>query len=468
MAVSGIPLLIVLFGTSCGAQAQGGAAIETRIAEGTKLLGEGHALESVRAFNDAKQLAPLDPLPYFYSGIALEQAGKLRDAASELGEAVHLAPGKPDYRVFQAHVLEQLRQDFAAQDALAVFQKERVMEQLDPAWLRLLTDTYYRLQKADDVFRALDVWAKRDPHDARVDLYRGQAYVLKGQPDTALACFKRSIDKSSQNPQAYFELGKILYEKNLLGPAKAALVTAVQENEGNPAYRSKLASVCLGLGDAKSAITYLKRAEAAGRSLPEVYYVLAHAYEQDGNRALGAKYMSEFREATSAKGDHDAHVLESERPTAQAQRQLDQGNTAAARALFEKALEIDPEQWEPNAYLAEMDLSSGDLREAYPHLERLERLDPDSAVGNFLLARYWFKQKEYNRARAYAEKVELSRPGNSELRVLLGDIYVEMGEKPKALREYQEAVRLDPGRSDLQDRLQKIDSNATAGHPFAP
>ncbi|HEV2383412.1 MAG TPA: hypothetical protein VG206_26920 [Terriglobia bacterium] len=101
---------------------------------------EGHPLEAVRILNAAKQSAPLDPRAYFYSGMALQQAGRLRDAASELGEAVHLAPPEPVYRVFQAHVLEQLKQDPAAQDSLAVFQRQQTLEQLDPAWLRLLAD----------------------------------------------------------------------------------------------------------------------------------------------------------------------------------------------------------------------------------------------------------------------------------------------------------------------------------------
>ena len=48
---------------------------ESRLAEGIKLLGEGHLLESVKVFNDAKQSAPQDAQPYFYCGMALAQAG---------------------------------------------------------------------------------------------------------------------------------------------------------------------------------------------------------------------------------------------------------------------------------------------------------------------------------------------------------------------------------------------------------
>ena len=207
-------LLVCLLGglPACGAGQTGAEPFEARLTEGTKLLGEGHLLESIKVLNSAKQSAPQDARPYFYCGMALAQAGRMRDAASELGEAVRLAPEQLDYWVFQAHVLEQLKQTSEAQDALAVFQKDQMLQRLDPAWLRLLADVYYRLRITDQALKVLDLWAKRDPADARIDLYRGQVYEVKGQPDMALASFQRSLEKSTENPQAYFEMGTILYE----------------------------------------------------------------------------------------------------------------------------------------------------------------------------------------------------------------------------------------------------------------
>src|SRR2546430_6170789 len=95
--------LVCLFGTpsACGARQASADPSETRLAEGIKLLGEGRHLESVEVLNSAKQSAPQDARPYFYCGMALAQAGRMRDAASEVGEAVHLAPEQVHYRVFQ-------------------------------------------------------------------------------------------------------------------------------------------------------------------------------------------------------------------------------------------------------------------------------------------------------------------------------------------------------------------------------
>ncbi len=167
-------LLVCVFGTpsACSACQVSADLFETRLAEGIKLLGEGRFLESVEVLNSAKQSAPQDARPYFYCGMALAQAGRMRDAASEVGEAVHLAPEQLPYRVLQAHVFEQLKQASAAQEALAALQ-DKTLEHLDLAWLRLLADVYYRMQMTDQALKILDLWAQRDATDSRIDLYRG-------------------------------------------------------------------------------------------------------------------------------------------------------------------------------------------------------------------------------------------------------------------------------------------------------
>ncbi|PYV36433.1 MAG: hypothetical protein DMG06_30760, partial [Acidobacteria bacterium] len=75
------------------------------LAEGKKQIAEGHFSEAVAAFNQFKQVAPQDPRPYFFSGIALAEAGHLSSAAAELSEAVRLDPDQPEYVVSQASVL---------------------------------------------------------------------------------------------------------------------------------------------------------------------------------------------------------------------------------------------------------------------------------------------------------------------------------------------------------------------------
>src|SRR6267378_3621629 len=67
---------------------------EDELEEGIKLISAGRYIESLPALRQFKQLAPQDSRPYFYSAMALTEAGRLSAAALELQEAVRLAPGK--------------------------------------------------------------------------------------------------------------------------------------------------------------------------------------------------------------------------------------------------------------------------------------------------------------------------------------------------------------------------------------
>lgn len=444
-----------MFSAAANAAQISEAPLEGPLAEGLALIAKGQFEQAVQALNLAKQQSIRDARPYFYCGMALAQQGRLPAAASELVEAVHLAPQNLEYRVFQAHVLEQLVQFKAAEQALAPFADDGVVRQLPPSWLRLLADVYYRMGKTDETLRILNIWSQGDPHDASIDLYRGQTYVIKSEPDVAFKYFQTSIAESSQNPQAYFELGKILYQRGNFPAARQALSKAVEQDPANPEYRSKLASDDLALRDPDAALACLRPVEAFGDKFPAIYYDLGRSYRAKGDRTRADDYLKKFQQITTAERDKENQRGAVDRPIGQAERLLDQGRTAEARAIFQKVLQAAPGRWEPNAYLAEMDLNAGDLQAAYPLLQKLQEIDPNSPSGNFLMARYWVAEKDYSQARVFAEKVKAIRPDNSALRAMLGDIDLQLGQKSQAVTEYRAAILLAPDRADFRARLEK-------------
>src|SRR2546425_5101894 len=300
--------------------------------KGIKLTAQGQFIEAVAALNRFKQTAPEDPRPYFYSGIALTEAGRLSDAALELSEAVRLSPDRPEYLIFQANVFSRLKQRDHALGALAIFQKEDRVKQLPTAWLWLLGDIYSRLEKPEDALRILELLGERNPEDSKIDLNRGQVYIVKGNFDLALESFKRSIEKSGNNAQAYFELGKILYQRNEMIGSKKALAEAVKQNGTDPVYLHKLGLVCLGRGEVQEAIAYLKRAEPSGSRFPQIYYALATAYQRSGDRVKAGEYRKKFQEVNLAEQKREDQDREVGTLIAKGEKQLDQGNKSEARA----------------------------------------------------------------------------------------------------------------------------------------
>jgi len=424
--------------------------------DGIKLLGDGHFLEAVEILNRFKQTAPADPRPYFYSGIALTEAGRLSAAALELGEAVRLGPQRPEYRIFQANVLSRLRQKNHAINALTIFDNNGAANQLDSAWLWLLSEVYSRLERYDDALNTLEILSERTPADPRIEFSRGKVYLEEGETDLALASFQKSIRKSPNNPESYFELGKILYQRNEIAASKRAFLEAVKRDSQKAEYLLKLGQVCLALDQIEEALRYLKHAEPAGSAHPEILYALGNAYQRSGDRARAVEYRKKYREVSLARRQSEDVEREVGKLLKEGEKHLDQGNPAAANAVFEKALRLDPNNWDAHGYLAEGFLSSGELRLAYEHLVKMAEVDPDSVVGNYLMAKYWYQQKDFEQARAYAEKVKAFRPGHAELRNLLGHIYLGLGRQDSALREFEVAVQLAPDRSDFRENLLQI------------
>ncbi|HEY2933428.1 MAG TPA: tetratricopeptide repeat protein [Acidobacteriota bacterium] len=451
-----ISVLVVFQALSFGAPHEARQQ-EELLDKGIKLTAEGRFIDAVTAFSHCKQAAPEDSRPYFYSGVALTEAGRLSAAALELNEAVRLDPNRPEYRIFQANVFTRLKQQDHATSTLAVLEEKGKVSQLPTAWLWLLSDVYYRLQKTPDALRILDLLGERHPEDSQIDLNRGQTYLIRNEFELALQAFKRSIEKSGQNALAYFELGKIFHQRNELAEAKKVLLEAVRQNGANPEYLHRLGLVCLGRGELGEAIEYLKRAEPSGSAFPQIYYALSLAYRRSGEQAMAGEYREKFQEANLALQKKERRARDAAILLAEGEKLFDQGRMAEARAKFEQVLEIDSDNWDARGYLAEIFVSSGNWQLAHQHLVKMEKLDPDSVVGNYLAARYWYQRKEFERARLYGEKVKFARPGHAELRNLLGNIYLELGQEERARDEYEAAVRLAPDRADLRENLNRIE-----------
>lgn len=425
---------------------------ESLLEQGVKLLAQGKFPAAINLFQQYKQTNPQDARPYFYAGLALTETMQFSAAALEIDEAVRLDPQRLEALVLQANLYARLKQKANAEDTLAQLRKQGAMERLEASWLWMLSDVYYRVEQFNESLRVLDLLEKRNPNDPRLDLNRGQVYVIQSQFDQAQKAFQTSIAKHPSNALAYFELGKLLHLRNDLPAAKTALQAAVQLEKDNAQYVQKLGAICLALRELDEAITHLERATALDANSSQSFYSLSQAYQRKGEREKAAALMRQFQTLKQREDSRE----EIERILARGERLLDEGNDTEARKAFEQVVQADAQNWTAHGYLAEMWLAEGNNEKAWPHLVKMEELDAESVVGNYLLARYWTGRKEFAKARPYAEKVKLVRPAHAALRQLLGQIYLGLGQQTQALTEMEEAVRLAPERADFRAQLQQL------------
>ena len=429
--------------------------------QGIQLLSEEKYDQAIAVLNRCKQESPLDPQPYFYSGMALTQAGELSPAALELKEAVRLAPNNLVYHVFLANIYSRLRQKTHALAALTIFDGNDIVQGLPASWLNLLADVYFRLEQPDQSLHILQILQQRDSANARTDYELGRGYAYKNELDKAVQFYRKSIQESTVNPDAYFELGKVLYQQNDLPAAKTAYLHAVEQERGNAEFLLKLGDTLLAMGDSSGAIRYLKQAEPSAASYPEIYYALGRAYQRQGDRVNGDAYMKKFQAISTSEAAKKANVVSVDRLMIRGEDALDAGKTEEAQSLFEEAVKSDPHRWEAQGYLAEIYLASGDLQRAYGHLVWMQRIYPQSVVSNYLMARYWALKQDYKQALPFALKAKHTMPDNSELRSLLAAIYQHLGETEYAAKETKEAALLAKNKARAQEDAAQLKTPKT-------
>lgn len=452
-----IALLLSAFSFSVIAQTEKNLT-EENLEEGRRLLSEGNFTAAVAAFNRHKQTHPADARAYFHAGLALVEAGRLSDAALELGEALRLDPQRLEYLILQASLFARLKQRTHAERALAMLPQPGAIERLEAAWLWMFSDVYYRLERFKDALRILDLLGQRNPDDPRLDLNRGQALVLSGEFEHARQAFEKSLTKHPGNPITYFELGSLLYQQSELPAAKSSLLKAVRLDKNNPVYLHKLGTVCLARGEIDEALTHLLRAVALDPAGLQAYFALGQAYQRKGKPQQSLAFRKKYQALSIAKQQKEARQEELDRLLARAEHLLDEGKAIEARAALEQLIQTTPDNWTAHAYLAEMFVAAADWQKAWPYLEKMEALEPDSVVGNYLAARHWYLRQEFERAGRYAENVKQSRPAHAELRNLLGQIYLGLGQRERSRREFEEAVRLAPRRADFRANLSKLNN----------
>jgi Flp pilus assembly protein TadD len=428
------------------------------IAEGTASIGKRQFTEAVATLNRCKQILPQDARAYFFSGVALAEAGHLSAAAAELAEAVRLDPAHAEYILAQANLLAGLGHKSEAVKALAGLSQKDALARLSTGSLWQMEEIYQRLEKTDETLAILDVLDRRASGDPHVQLERGKAQRIVGDLDNAEASFRKAIKLAPDRPAAQFELGKLLAQRNRLSEAKAALLEALRKDEKNPEVLYELGQACLNGGEIDEGIQYLTRAEPAADALPRIYYALGMAYQRKGDRANAAKYIKLHREQEASRAQRSKEATEHEEQTllTTAEQKIEQDNIREARAILEQVIQLNPDNWAAHEYLSEISLDTKDWPQALRHMNKLIELDPDSPDANYLMANYWYMNRDYPAAQKYAEKARTVRPNYADLRNLLGTIYVKLNVLDQAREEFEQAVKLEPDRPEFRANLKSL------------
>ncbi len=175
----------------------------------------GQLPQALADFDQAAQLLPHRPEPYFYRSLICQARGDLQGATAELTKLVRLQPRPPHH----LRLAELYLQQGSLPSALAHLDEAIAR---DPTWAPAYACRAKVYGYLGEWEAAVADWSQAirwDPSPAHY-YWRGVAYTWADRYFEAIADFSRSLEAEPGQPHALYLRGNLLYE---LGEIKAAL-----------------------------------------------------------------------------------------------------------------------------------------------------------------------------------------------------------------------------------------------------
>jgi len=337
-----------------------------------------------------------------------EQARARFEAFLEVAPEDHPNRAAAQFRVGEmAHVLGDL---FAAEEALTRFLEDHPDHRYVELALPYLGDVLYRLGEMDEAKAAYEKALKAYPEGRlsdRARLYLARTLLKQGEIEAALERFRSLAARpdASYRDQAYEEIGRLELEA---GRFEAAL-EAFEAIEQEMPQSSRITRARLGKAEALIALERLDEAVA-----------LLEPMAEDPSPALASRAAYELGRA-----------------------ELQRGQAAEALAVFERALERDPEgQAAPAirfraAQAAEQLGETADARERYEDLAEQYSDDPWGLEAFVRAAALALKAGEPDEAIRLARQVPEDASNHARALLIEGRALLETGQAETAVERLQ-------------------------------
>ncbi|MBV9033823.1 MAG: tetratricopeptide repeat protein, partial [Acidobacteriaceae bacterium] len=266
---------------------------------------------------------------------------------------------------------------------------------------------------------------------ARANLAGAQMQL--GRTDQALDNYRVALKTAPGNPQITLLFGNALFELSRYTEVKSLLVPFEKTHP-----ESLDAAFLLG--------ETMIRMQRPREGLPLIERVAK--LRQDANAYLlaGLTHM-QLAEYTEAKASAEQAVhLESANPTAwtlDGMAKAAVGELKQAETAYEKALQLDPDEFDANLRLGTLLLNvDQNMDAAKPYLERALQIDPSSLSARFEVAKIQAALNNNSAAIGNLEQIVARKPDATEAHVQLSTLYARAKRKEDAKREKEIVDRL--------------------------
>ena len=265
---------------------------------------------------------------------------------------------------------------------------------------------------------------------------RGIAYVIRGEPDKAIADFTEVIRFSPQDAATYGNRGTAYARKGELDKAIADFTEAARLNPNDSTAYANRGGAYAAIGEFDNAIADDGEVIRLDPKFARAYYNRGEAYAKKGEPDNAA---ADFAEA--ARLDPKLGKMNNTPGGAK-------GGSANAAANFSDAIQFGPKDAAFYCKRGAVEVSNGELDRAIADFTEAIRLDPKYVSAYTNRGVVYASRGEFDKAIAdHSEAIRLN-PKNPEACYNRGVAFVRQGNYERAIADCDEAIRLNPKYAD--------------------
>ncbi len=406
-------------------------AVGARLALAQFLWAANRRDEAQGALEEALKLEPENKLAN-RALAAFHSSGSDPRAAEPYLKALAADPADTGARVALGDFYIRTGQRDLAREVLTKAGEERAG--FSPARVRLAALAYAE-KNATEAHRLLEEVLKKNGKDVQALLTKSRLLRLEGKPREALSSAQAAVNAAPENAPALYERALVELSLSQYDEGVKSLREVIRLNPRAVDARVQLASTLLRQRNAAAALPVAEDALRNAPQNPAARLVLARAQMASGDVSAAASTLG-----TLQKQYPDAGIVWSQLGALNVM----QRNNTGARAAFERALELQPGQYQALQGLTLLDIAEGKGDAARARVEALVAKAPGDLGYQQIAAKVYVAQRDFAKAESTLRAMLARDSSNLEAYGLLGQVYLMQNKVEQALKEYEALSKQQP------------------------
>ncbi len=293
-----------------------------------------------------------------------------------------------------------------------------------------------RRGEVDQALTELEAVRQKHPKAAIVHADYGYWLIKAGRAKEAVAALERAAELAPNSALIALNLGAARRQNHDLDGAESAFRTALRLKPGYGSARRALAQLLRKRGDAKAAIQLLRQAAASGDNAERALALvsLGQTYLDGGKPDRAQRAFAEAVDRAPADVRLRVRIARSWLRTSRPE------HLAAATEQAQRAAALAPDDADVQALLARTKERAGDRPGARAGYQRALRLDPNQDYARRRLIRLALRRDDYAEARRHARELVTRGPDVAQHQFLAALVAARAGQTEEARQQYANAI----------------------------